>query len=129
MLVLQGVRVVSDFAAHLGLNPYGDQQDIPQDQQDDSVPGVLTISTIHAAKVGGIIFCCMTTCWQLTSSTSCDCARLTVLAPTEAITGCVSLYAWCLLMHHHGSVATSIQGTIGLSMLSLEQCMQCRLSS
>ena len=49
--VLQGERVAADFMSHLALNPTqeGQQHGNKQQQQQKDA---LTISTIHAAKVG-----------------------------------------------------------------------------
>jgi hypothetical protein len=49
---LQGERVVSEFVSHLALNPH---QEVPHGtQQQQQKQGAVTISTIHASKVGAV---------------------------------------------------------------------------
>jgi len=48
---VQGERVISDFLAHLALNPQQEVKHGVSQQQQQQQVGSLTISTIHAAKV------------------------------------------------------------------------------
>lgn len=48
---MQGSRVVSEFLAHLTLNPHGEEEHSAlMSDQEEVKPGALVISTIHAAK-------------------------------------------------------------------------------